>query len=285
MDRYDLFNDSYKWYLYELYHRPHYECSPRGMKIKELINVNFTIDPRWPLMSCEHRKTPLKYNAAELIWYYTGNRSAEWIGRYASLWKKVANPDGTCNSAYGHLIFFKTNRDGLTQWDWAKRNLIIDKDTRQALLHFNTPEHQWIGNKDFVCTLYALFYIRNNRLNLHYCLRSQDVIYGTPMDVVWGCVMLTQMLYELKPAYPELQLGHYTHQCLSFHLYERHFELVEKMLNCKWEEDLDKLSFPVFDGLDELRDAVDFEKTRDDAIINKMNSNFWKTICNNLKGE
>ena len=55
-----LFNNVYKTVLSQLYHYPQFECSPRGMKIKEYINVNFTIDPRYPLMSCEERKTPLK---------------------------------------------------------------------------------------------------------------------------------------------------------------------------------------------------------------------------------
>ena len=97
-------------------------------------------------------------------------------------------------------------------------------------MHFNMPEHQRRGNKDFVCTLTGIFQIRNNKLNFTINMRSNDAILGTPTDIPFFCTLQIQMLELLKSKYPDLQLGTYTHFSHSLHIYERHFELVEEML-------------------------------------------------------
>jgi thymidylate synthase len=97
-------------------------------------------------------------------------------------------------------------------------------------MHFNMPEHQRQGNKDFVCTLTGIFQIRENKLNFTVNMRSNDAILGTPTDIPFFCVLQIQMLELLKSTYPDLKLGTYTHFAHSLHIYERHFQLVEEML-------------------------------------------------------
>ena len=226
------FAECYKDLLQNLLESPEYICSPRGMQINEITNLSFTIEnPISCLYTNKRRSSQEKYIAAELIWYFSGRRDLKFIEKYASFWKQVANPDGTLNSAYGYLLFNRRNEHGKTQWQWAYDSLVSDKDTRQAIMHFNTPDHQRDGNKDFVCTLSGNFHIRENKLNLIIDMRSNDAILGTATDVAFFCILQIQMWYLLQEVYPDLELGTYTHHVHSMHIYERNFELVKEMLN------------------------------------------------------
>jgi thymidylate synthase len=221
----------YKDLLSDLLNNPEYVCSPRGMEIREITDCSLVIeDPTLAMYENERRSTQEKYIAAEFLWYFAGRNDLSFIERFAKFWQYVANEDGTLNSAYGNLIFAKRNEYGFSQWEWAYNSLVEDKDTRQAIMHFNMPDHQWKGNKDFVCTLTGIFQIRENKLNFTVNMRSNDAILGTPTDIPFFCTLQLQMLELLKEIYPDLQLGTYTHFAHSLHIYERHFELVEEML-------------------------------------------------------
>jgi thymidylate synthase len=212
------------------------ENSARGTKSIELLDVALEItDPRQCLYLNEARGSQKKYIAAELLWYYMGRNDAAFISKWAKFWESIQNPDGTVNSAYGNLIFRTPGKDCLTQYQWAIRSLIADKNTRQAIMHFNRPEHQYFGNKDFVCTMYANCHIRNNRFYMSVFMRSNDAIWGTPTDVAFFCSLQLQMFHHLKKVYPDLELGSYTHVANSYHVYDRHYKLAEEMLESKFE--------------------------------------------------
>lgn len=224
------FADAYYDLLRDLIHRPEHVCSPRGLTINEIMNAVIEIHPDSNMYSNPRRSSQYKYIAAELVWYFMGRNDVGFIEKYAKFWANITNPDGTLNSAYGNLIFTKINEHGYNQWGWAYKCLSEDKDSRQAIMHFNMPEHQYHGNKDFVCTLNAVFHIRDNKLNLTVFMRSNDAILGLPTDVGFFTILQKQMLNLLKAQYPELELGVYTHQAASMHLYDRNFELVKEML-------------------------------------------------------
>jgi thymidylate synthase len=105
-----------------------------------------------------------------------------------------------------------------------------DKNTRQAVMHFNAPVHQYANNKDFVCTMYANCHIRNNKLYMTVFMRSNDAVWGTPTDVAFFCSLQMQMHAHLKEFYPGLELGSYTHVANSYHVYDRHYDLIDRML-------------------------------------------------------
>ena len=211
------------------------------MKINEVSDAALVIeDPSFCLYDNSRRSSQFKYIAAELVWYFTGRKDADFITPYAKFWDQIKNKDGSVNSAYGNLIFTEELSDGRNQYRWALDSLIQDKDSRQAILHFNKPDHQWNGNKDFVCTLSGIFQIRDNKLNFTLDMRSNDLILGTPTDVAFFCLLQMQMLEHLRKYYPELQLGTYTHIAHSLHLYERHFNLAKEML----EKSFNPASYP-----------------------------------------
>jgi len=226
------FAEAYKNLLKEVYSNYEHETAPRGMNIREIMNCSVTIEnPYSNLFKNEVRDLPMKYLKKELALYLSGRNDVEGFGEASKFWKKIANDDGTINSAYGNLIFkMDDTPEKFTQWKWALYSLMQDKDTRQAVMHFNRPCHQYLGVKDFPCTLEMTFHIRDNKLNATTVMRSNDVIKGTTFDIPFFMLVQQMMLNALMKVYPDLQMGTYTHIAHSMHLYESDFELVGKML-------------------------------------------------------
>lgn len=223
------FAELYQKAIEEVLHNPDYETAPRGKKIKEIENAVLQLDnPKSNLFKNEARDLPLKYLAGELLWYFSGRNDLAFISKFSSFWKAIAEKDGTCNSAYGNLLFKGMER---SQYFWAYSKLVEDKDTRQAIIHFNRPSHQYQGNKDFVCTLVGVFQIRDNKLNFTIDMRSNDAFFGLTFDLPFFTMLQQQMLKHLRESvYPTLELGKYTHIAHSLHVYEKDFTILESML-------------------------------------------------------
>lgn len=229
----DYFSEAYEKLLRALLKDPEYQSAPRDQKINEITNCKFTIrNPEQCFYVNERRPSQFKYIAAELLWYLSGDKSVDFISQFSKFWKKLENCDDTVNSNYGWLLFYEKYAPiWTTQWQWAFDSLWNDKDTRQAVMHFNLPKHQFLDNKDFVCTMYGDFLIRDNKLHFTIHMRSNDAILGLPTDIPFFCILQLNMLNCLKKErYPDLELGTYTHFVNSMHLYERNFQLVSEML-------------------------------------------------------
>lgn len=216
----------------ELKNAPEY--SPRGMKTKEIINASLTLeDPYKRLVSNTARNFSDKYVAAETIWYLSGEQSIEEIKDYASLWEKVANDDGTANSAYGHQIWGMEleNYDG-NQYDWVVDKLTEDKNSRQAVINYNLPEHKFEKNKDYVCTLNSQFLIRDNKLDMITNMRSNDGIYGLGNDLPFFTFLQEMVLHDVNEAYDgEIEMGKYHHNPGSLHVYEKHYNTLDNIID------------------------------------------------------
>jgi len=227
----DNIAEVYKNILSDLLYNPEYIASPRGMEVREIINCTMEIkNPNLNMYKNVTRSSVEKYIGAELLWYVSGTNNIDFISNYAAMWKSLTNEDGTVNSAYGNLIFTEKNKHGISQYEWVIETLKRDKDSRQAFMHFNKPDHQYFENKDQVCTLTALFHIRNNKLNMTLNMRSNDVILGFMTDFTFFNILHQQVYLHIKEIYPEVEMGTYTHTSHSMHLYAKNYELVEKML-------------------------------------------------------
>lgn len=236
---------------------PDFRASPRGKAVCEKIHYQFTVDQpsMEPIVTLdeERNKVIARYTKAEFEVYAKGDTKVEDFGKISKFWLGLGNPDGTVNSAYGHLIFFSkscgnpffeirpsrgdspgTVSNDLdsamrTPWEWARLALLIDPDTRQAIIKFHKHEHLWLGNKDQTCTVYGNFLMRENQLHLIIHMRSNDVVKGLVYDMPWFCYLLERMVSELKQKYPNLTVGTYTHIADSFHVYETDYEKAKSM--------------------------------------------------------
>lgn len=266
MKTYNTIHEAYIGSLADIYDNPQFISSPRGQRCREVLNYKFTVlNPVNEVIVTkdeERNKVIAEYTTKECELYNAGTNKAEDFGKASKFWLKLANPDGTINSAYGHLIKFKkshgnpiyelfpelermdTNQvtDYLAQnavsamrtpWEWCVDSLRADKDSRQAVLRFSLPEHFYKGNKDMTCTLSGTFHIREDKLYFSIHMRSNDLMLGLVYDLPWFVGLMDEMVAELKDVYPNLQKGSYTHLVDSMHIYDRDEEKILKMIGRK----------------------------------------------------
>jgi len=239
--RFDTIHEAYRAALTDVWYRHEFKSAPRGLAVREILNYTFTVtNPvAEPIRTADEdrNKVIADYTAKEVELYNSCSNRVEDFAKASKFWEKLANPDGTVNSAYGYLIwknpscgneFFEFDRETggylqfqRTPWEWAKQSLIQDKDTRQAILRFSLPEHQWMPNKDQTCTMHGNFLIRNDQLHLTVIMRSNDLMKGLVYDLPWFVSLMDKMVEELKPTYPTLTKGMYTHTVHSMHIYEK----------------------------------------------------------------
>ena len=225
--------------------------SPRGMKIKEKLGVQFRIkNPRDRLPFVAARNFSLSYLVAETLWYMSGDNSTEWISRYAPFWKDISDDGWTANSAYGARIFKRNDRIAggkLVQWDYVKNELKRDSDSRRAVIHIRTPDDSIHAVKDVPCTLALQFFIRDNALHLHVNMRSSDIILGLSYDVPAFTIMQEVMANELG-----VGLGEYVHTSNSLHCYERDFEMLDAIAASTNDSSCEMPALPIWFPTNEL---------------------------------
>lgn len=260
MHTYETIHEAYLETLKDIYFHPDFKSAPRGLPCREKTDYSFRVEypENEPIRThdADRNRVIEDYTRKEVELYNSCTNLASDFGKASKFWEKLANPDGTVNSAYGYLIwknkshgnpqfeppasldeepnyeYFRT-QNMRTPWEWAKSSLIADKDTRQAILRFSLPSHQWHGNKDQTCTMHGNFLIRDDKLHFSIVMRSNDMVLGLVYDLPWFVSLMDQMVAELKPHYPRLTKGTYTHTVHSLHIYERNEEMVLKMLGLK----------------------------------------------------
>lgn len=222
-------------------------ANPRGTVTKELLNYNISLfDPRNRIVNFPDRKTNLKYLLGEFIWYVSGNPDPAGILPYAKFWDSIRNSGnvegykaGTINSNYGNRLFGHSHQSAfypdnviqpINQWQETVELLKRDKDTRQAIMNIHVPSDRHEGNKDVPCTLTLHWFIRENKLHLIVNMRSNDVVLGFTNDVFQFTMLQEAMQVELRVTYPELEIGHYYHNAGSMHIYDRHFDMANKII-------------------------------------------------------
>jgi len=232
VNSYSNFTEAYVDLCKQIRNDTEYVSSPRGMKIKENLGVQFRImNPRDRLPRVAARNFSLAYFVAETLWYLNADDSTEWISYYAPFWSNISDNNKTANSAYGARIFKTHPRIGngnIVQWDYVKEELRKDPDSRRAVIHIRTPSDSILDSKDVPCTLSLQFFIRENKLSLHVSMRSSDIILGLAYDVPAFTTIQEILANELG-----VELGEYIHTSNSLHCYERDFEMLDAIANTR----------------------------------------------------
>ena len=198
--------------------------SPRGLKVLEIENYSYILPPFVRFQNFKVRKLNIGYIKSEILWYLKGDKTDLSILNKAKLWGEIVNADGTLNSNYGQYFFGASQ-----QFQNVVKILRNDRDSRRASIMFLNEGHLFSDTKDVPCTYSMNFRIRENVLNMSVHMRSQDVIFGMGNDAPAFSIIHEMMVNALRRYYPELGYGHYFHIADSFHVYERHFEMLEKL--------------------------------------------------------
>jgi thymidylate synthase len=200
------------------------EITVRSFKTKELHPV--FIELTNPLNRCttiKHRNWNLPFAIGELIWHITGSNDLKQIEYYSKNWKEFSEDHRIIReSCYGYKIF--NSVDNL--WDSLVKELKNEPNSRRAVINLYDAKNT-LGNElvDVACTTSFQFLVRDNQLDMITTMRSNDVIWGLPNDI-----FIFTMLQEMLSIELNIELGKYYHSVGSLHMYERHFDIINRIL-------------------------------------------------------
>lgn len=185
--------------------------SPRGHLTYEVPDVTVTIENLAEAhVFNTQRRVNLKILATEYMHLLAGISSLEQLdlasnGRFSQF-----ADDGRLKGAYGPRIRHQLPKvvDLLRQ----------DPDTRQAVLTIWNGQEHATPSRDTPCTIAIKFRIRDDKLDVHTLMRSNDVTLGIPYD--WW--MMSRLGISVASVL-NVRLGRYIHTVDSMHLYERDF--------------------------------------------------------------
>ena len=153
----------------------------RGSTQRELLFESFEItDPTAIDIKVEDRKFSTGYALTEWLWYLSCDRNTNNIGKMAKIWNQISDNKGEVESNYGTYI--------APQWSWILGELTDDRDSRRATIVINQVHHKFSNEKDYPCTQYKQFFIRENKLHMGVKMRSNDLIFGLCNDVFTFCL-------------------------------------------------------------------------------------------------
>jgi thymidylate synthase len=198
--------------------------APRDKEIIEVENYHYELPPYTRFCTLTPRDLKFDYIRAETNWMLRGDPYDLSIGTASNIWKNIV-VDGKLNSNYGYAWYTKFG------FDFVVKQLIADKDSRRASTVIVEREHLDLRQKDVPCTAYVNFRIREDKLNMSVHMRSQDAIYGMGNDAPAFSFLHEMVFVTLRDSqYPELQMGTYHHTSDSFHVYQRHYEMLDALV-------------------------------------------------------
>ena len=267
MNSYKDLNEAFVQSLSEVKEN-HSLVNSRGTLQREILWHSLEIrDPTALSIQVPARRFKPSYAITEWFWYLSEDRNVKNIGKLANIWQRIANGQNEVESNYGFWLHgLKNGKTQKNQWQWVIDELFQDRDTRRASLTINQSHHKGQNNADYPCTQYIPFFIRDNRLHLGVHMRSNDAVFGFCNDVFTFCMYQQMMLNELnalieeEPGKEKIELGHYFHSAGSFHVYETHFSMMDKILDnyAKKYEDKDYPELKKY----KLRDNITLEYLR-----------------------
>lgn len=207
--------DAYEKLYYDIMNAK--ETNPRGMKTKELISPQILIkNPRNRYAYHELRKFSLKYALVESLLIFDKTNELKYFEKYNNNIGNYSDDGVHLYGSYGYRIAGSI--------DDIIKKLSADSDSRQIVLPILRIEDVTKETKDIPCTLNLQFIIRDNKLNMIVNMRSNDIIWGLPYDV-----FVFTTMQEIVANTLGIEMGWYLHRPTSLHLYEKHYDLFEKI--------------------------------------------------------
>lgn len=213
----DNADDLYQKLISAVAYAPEYIVRPRKMEVKEITNVTAVLtNPRHCLVTLKDRKLNYAFSTIEKLQYLTGECDPDRLVFYNSNIAHFQNKYGFYDGDYSVRIHY---------WlEYIYKVLKADPDTRQAVMTIYGPQDRH-ESLDIPCTVMHQYMIRDGKLNLTVVMRSNDLLWGFPLDINAFC-----FLQEFLAACLNVEIGTYTHIVGSMHLYTEREEQLTKLL-------------------------------------------------------
>lgn len=194
---------------------------------REFTNYTFTVDSardRLPSPSAIPKVFSLLTAAARFVWMMAGSDRLESIRHYSDGVTKFTDDEFVVpGSSYGSRLFYA--RPGLDQITNVVKILKTDSTSRRAMVTVFEPEDTARVSKDIPCTFGISFLVRDNQLHATTIMRSNNAWTLLPYNI-----FEFTLLAEIVACRVGVELGSYTHHCISLHLYESNFDAASEWL-------------------------------------------------------
>ena len=164
------------------------------------------VNPRARLSRTEMRSTTFTC-LGEFLWYLTGDFQLDFITYYMPKYVEESTDGKIVYGGYGKRLFSK---DGINQIENITSLLKKKPSSRRAVVSLFSPEDILIDvsdkqQKDVPCTCTLQFLVREEKVQLHVYMRSNDAYMGLPHDI-FAFTMLQELIardlgYELGKYY------------------------------------------------------------------------------------
>jgi hypothetical protein len=153
----------------------------------------------------------------EGLWMLDGRNDVESIAHYVKRMGKFSDNSKTLNGAYGHRWRSWFGRDQLLE---VINRLSLFPEDRRVVLTMWDPENDFTcieeGAKDVPCNTHVYFKVRDDKLHMTVCCRSNDMIWGA-----YGAnAVHMSMLQEFIANALGVGVGTYTQISDSYHAYQ-----------------------------------------------------------------
>ena len=188
--------------------------------------MRFDLSQGFPLVTT--KKLHLKSIIYELLWFLKGDTNIKYLkDNGVSIWDEWADENGDLGPVYGAQWRSWQGANGKTidqiteVIDQIKKN----PDSRRLIVSaWNVAE---IPNMALApCHAMFQFYVVDGKLSLQLYQRSADVFLGVPFNIA-SYALLLMMVAQVC----DLEVGEFVHTFGDVHIYNNHFEQVEKQLS------------------------------------------------------
>jgi len=201
------------------------DSSTKDQDTKEILHTKYTIlDPRQRLVF-EYPLNPA-FLAVEIVWILNGRKDVEFLEFWNPRMKTWSDDGVKFHGAYGDRLGLNepAYRNQMKRLMWAMKK---NPQTRHGVLQIwdkkkdlpttdGTPQ-----SKDIPCNIASILRVHEDKLHWMQTQRSQDVVWGLPTNI-WQWTMLQ----EVMAGWIDKDLGYFTYDVSSLHIYERHWNLL-----------------------------------------------------------
>lgn len=204
--------------------RPHWEDGTPAHTVKLFGIVNrYDLQKEFPIMTL--RRTYWKSAVDELLWIWQ-KKSNDVHALSSRIWDSWADETGSIGKAYGYQLAQKHSYpegefDQVDRVLWQLKHDPASRRILTSMYNFEDLHEMHL----YPCAYSMTFNVTGNRLNAILNQRSQDMLTANNWNVVQYAV-LVHMFAQVSGLEP----GELLHVIADCHIYDRHVEMVERML-------------------------------------------------------
>lgn len=195
-----------------------HESAPRGMKVRECVGEQIKIRDvsRW-MFDLPRRNARHEIGIIEGLQLVAQTSVPSSLTRRFRVFNNYAD-GGVLDGAYGIRAHGMIRR--------IIELIDADRDSRQAVITiFSSNRDLAVASRDVPCTLSLQFLVRDEKLHMVTTMRSNDVWKGLQYDLI-QFIMLQHVISDALM----VDLGTYTHNVGSLHVYATDFMNVENVI-------------------------------------------------------